>query len=306
MRCGHRPAIEPGGEAEPGRRHADAEAPAHWRHHLAKQWRPNDLDEVIERVEQHKSRPARQGFGRPEYRGQEKYDLDHVGYHLWDIAIAGGEHPDRQRYPRGVDQEQDEAGDEQQGVPSGRQLEPDHHEEIDRHVEAPDHDIARHHPVKMDAERHGQVADIGFRRDEYRGAFVDAAREQAPEDDAGRNIGHRLGSILVKQGGEYEAQRRDQNTHRKRQPERAEHRAPKPLPDIVDGEAAPQLVEPGAVEEIGEGLRRHRFRGYAGDGRFLLGKGGRGHAGGQLGDFVAPCYGQRAFSTGSWRASPDH
>src|SRR5450759_3487632 len=131
MRCGHRPAIEPGGEAEPGRRHADAEAPAHWRHHLAKQWRPNDLDEVIERVEQHKSRPARQGFGRPEYRGQEKYDLDHVGYHLWDIAIAGGEHPDRQRYPRGVDQEQDEAGDEQQGVPSGRQLEPDDHEEVD-------------------------------------------------------------------------------------------------------------------------------------------------------------------------------
>jgi hypothetical protein len=38
----------------------------------------------------------------------------------------------------------------------------------------------------------------------------------------------------------------------------------------------------------------------------LLGEGGRGHAGGQLGDFVAPCYGQRAFSTGSWGASPDH
>jgi hypothetical protein len=58
---------------------------------------------------------------------------------------------------------------------------------------------------------------------------------------------------------------------RNRQPEGAEHRALKPLPDIVEGEAAPQLIEPGAVKEIGEGLRRHRFRGYAGDGRFLLG-----------------------------------
>src|ERR1039458_2627609 len=66
------PAIKPRGEAEPGRRHADAETPAHWRHHLTKQRRPDDLDEVIEWVEHHKGRPVRQGFGRPEDRGQEK------------------------------------------------------------------------------------------------------------------------------------------------------------------------------------------------------------------------------------------
>jgi len=298
------PAIKPRGEAEPGRRHADAETPAHWRHHLAKQRRPDDLYEMIEWVERHKGRPARQGFGRPEDRGQEKEDLDHIGDHLRNIAIARGEHPGHQRHPRGVDEEQDEAGDEQQGVPSGHQLEPDHHDEIDCHVEAPDHDIARHHPVKMDAERHREVADIGFCRDENHRAVVDAAREQAPEDEAGRDIGQRLGSVLVKQAGEHHAYRRNHNAHRKRQPERAEYRAPKPLADIVDGKADPQLVEPGTIEDIGEGLRRHRFRGNADDGRFLHGMGGRGHAGGQLGNCVAPCKDWRAFSTGSRRASP--
>jgi hypothetical protein len=278
------PAIEPGGEAEPDRRHANAEAPAQLRRHLAKQRRPDDLEEVIERVEHHEGRPLRQGFGRPEDRGHEEYDLNQIGDDLRDIAIAGGEHPDRQRYPRRIDEEQDEAGDEHQGVPSERQVEPEHHDEVDRHVEAPDHDIARHHPVKMNAERHGDVADIGFRRDENRGAVVDAAREQAPEDEAGRDKGQRLADILMKQGGEHEAQRRNQNTHRKRQPEGAEHRAPKPLSDIVEGETAPQLVEPRTVEEIGEGLLRHGFRGYADDGRVVPGKGGRSHAGGQLGD----------------------
>src|ERR1019366_1246837 len=97
----------------------------------------------------------------------------------------------------------------------GHQLEPDHHDEIDCHVEAPDHDIARHHPVKMDAERHREVADIGFCRDENH------------------------------------AYRRNHNAHRKRQPEWAEYRAPKPLADIVDGKADPQLVEPGTIEDIG-------------------------------------------------------
>jgi hypothetical protein len=156
----------------------------------------------------------------------------------------------------------------------------------------------------MDAERHGEVADIGFRRDENHRAVVDAVREQAPEDETGRDIGQRFGNILVKHGGEQKAQRRDHRAHRKRQPERAEHRAPKPLTDIVDGEADPQLVEPGTIEDIGEGLRRHRFRGNADDGRFLFGKGGRGHAGGQLGNCVAPCKDRRAFSTGFWGASP--
>src|ERR1035437_6534723 len=91
--AGVRPAIEPSGEAEPGRRHADAEAPTFLRHRLTKQRRPDDLYEMIEWVEPHKSRPARQVFGRPEDRGQEKEDLDHIGDHLRNIAIARGEHP---------------------------------------------------------------------------------------------------------------------------------------------------------------------------------------------------------------------
>src|ERR1039458_6412302 len=159
--------------------------------------RPDDLDEVIERVEHHKGRPVRQGFGRPEDRGQEKYDLEHISDHLGNIAIAGGEHPDRQRNPCDIDEEQDEAGDEQQGVPSECQIEVDRHDEVDRHVEAPDYDIARHHPVKMHAERRGEVADIGFRRDENCRAIVDAACEQAPEDDAGRDIRQRLSDPIV-------------------------------------------------------------------------------------------------------------
>src|SRR5450759_3744933 len=57
---------------------------------------------------------------------------------------------------------------------------------------------------------------------------VDAIREQAPEDDAGRDKGQRFGNILVKHDGEQKAQRRDHRAHRKRQPERAEQREPKP------------------------------------------------------------------------------
>lgn len=138
----------------------------------------------------------------------------------------------------------------------------------------------------MDAERRWYIADKGFRCDEYRGAFIDAAREQAPENDAGRDIGQRLGDVLVKQSREYETQGPDENTHRERQPEWAEHRASKPLADIVEGQARPQFVESCAIEEIGEGLRRYRFRRNADDWHFILGKGSRGHAGSQLSNLL--------------------
>jgi len=126
----------------------------------------------------------------------------------------------------------------------------------------------------VDTYRHGNVADEGFRGDEGRRALIDAGRQQAPEDDAGGDVGQRLADVLLEQCGEDQAHRADHDAHAQRQPEWAKHGTAEALADIVEGEMAPQRVAPPALDQVRDRLPRHTCGRDADDGFGTIETGG--------------------------------
>ncbi len=124
-------------------------------------------------------------------------------------------------------------------------------------IDHEDHDVVReqeylppHQPVDVHRQRCRQLFDQALVGDEHVGALEDGRVDQVPDDQAERDVRQMLGQLELEQ-------LRVQPAHRDRgdaggdgDPERAEHRPPVALLDVLPTQVCPQLAAREAVDEV--------------------------------------------------------
>jgi hypothetical protein len=150
-----------------------------------------------------------------------------------------------------VDADQDEPGNDDQGLPARPQAGEHDDDDTDKRVMGEEDQVPPHHLIDIDAEWRSELLDDGAIGDEYVGALDHEIRDQLPGDEPEGEIRQIVLGVAADERHIDEAQPRDEGAEADGDPKRPKQRTAVSLPDVVPTGRDPELpVVAPALPEI--------------------------------------------------------